>query len=207
MDSYISVQTDDRNKTIAWSGEPYMFLKDAEGVEDLDTPSAVENYLCAIEGLALRYNVAIDYYVNNGWLIPFLSMTSFDTELGRWVKTGPLDMAVTANRVMAVSTIVIIKPYFAGVRNMVNTAGHNPVREWVLSSYLYDAPTVTKDGVTYIVPTARMSNEDVIALRGTLYEMCHRNKEGEFLASGEKDTSSYKTETVRCDDDGFVKLA
>ena len=207
MDSYISVQTDDRNKTIAWSGKPYMFLKDAEGVEDLDTPSAVENYLCAIEGLALRYNVAIDYYVNNGWLIPFLSMTSFDTELGRWVKTGPLDMAVTANRVMAVSTIVIIKPYFAGVRNMVTTAGHNPVREWVLSSYLYDAPTVTKDGVTYVVPTASMSNEDVIALRGTLYEMCHRDKEGEFLASGEKDTSSYKTETVRCDDDGFVKLA
>jgi hypothetical protein len=77
----------------------------------------------------------------------------------------------------------------------------------VLSSYLYDAPTVTKDGVTYTVPSARMSNEDVIALRGTLYEMCHRNKEGEFLASGEKYTSSYKTETVRCDDDGFIKLA
>ena len=102
------------------------------------TPSAVENYLCAIEGLALRYNVAIDYYVNNGWLVPFLSMTSFDTELGKWVKTGPLDMAVTANRVMAVSTIVIIKPYFAGVSDWVTTSGHNPVREWVLSSYLYD---------------------------------------------------------------------
>ena len=207
MDSYISVQTDDRNKTIAWSEKPYMFLKDEDGVEDLDTPSAIENYLCAIEGLALRYNVAIDYYVNNGWLIPFLSMTSFDTELGKWVKTGPLDMSVAANRVMAVSTIVIIKPYFAGVNNMVATAGHNPVREWVLSSYLYDAPTVTKDGVTHVVPTASMSNEDVIALRGTLFEMRHRDYDGNHLMPGDSDASSYKTETVRCDDDGFVKLA
>jgi hypothetical protein len=206
MDSYISVQTDDSDKTIAWSSKGYAYLKDAEGVEDVDTPSAVENYLCAIEGLALRYNVAIDYYVNNGWVVPFLSMTSFDREAGQWVKTGPIDMSVPANRVLAVTTMVIIKPYFAGISSGIYNAGHNPVREWILSSYLYDAPTVVKDGVTYTVPTARMSNEDVIALRGTLFEMCNRDSEG-VPADGTDINVSYKTETVRCDDDMFVKLA
>lgn len=206
MDSYISVQTDDSNKTIAWSSKGYAYLKDADGIEDLDTPSAVENYLCAIEGLALRYNVAIDYYINNGWVVPFLSMTKFDREEGKWVKAGPIDMSVSANRVLAVTTMVIIKPYFAGISSGIYNAGHNPVREWILSSYLYDAPTVTDNGLTYTVPTARMSNEEVIALRGTLFEMCNRDRSG-VPAEGIDINASYKTETVRCDDDMFVKLA
>ena len=209
MDSYISMPffKTSADTKIAWSQKPYVELLNGDGTVDEGNYSPTENYLEAIETLVLRYNVAIDYYVLTGLIVPFLGMADWNNETLQWDKnTYPYDMAFAANRVMAVTTIVIIKPYFAGLNNMVTTAGHNPVREWVLSSYLYDAPTVTKDGVTYVVPTAAMSNEDVIALRGTLFEMRHRDYDGNHLMPGDSDASSYRTETVRCDDDSFVKL-
>lgn len=207
MDSYISMPVNNKTDKVAWSGKNYIELIDENGFVKDGEHSAIENYLCAIEGLAFRYNMAIDFYMNTAWIVPFMSMTAWDEEVGKWVQTGPFDMANTANRIMAVSTIVIVEPYFAGVGAGVTTAGHNPVREWILSSYLYDAPVVTVDGVTHTVPTANMSNEDVIALRGTLYAMVKRNSDGSHPLDGESADNSYNNETVRCDDDKFVKLA
>ncbi len=201
MDSYISLIGETPNCTIAWSGKNYVDVKE-DGINQGQF-WAIENYVSALKALVLRYNVAVDFYMNTGWIIPFLSMVQWDEEEKDWV--GAMNQS-TARRVSELCPIIIIKPYFSGLDGMESTMGHNSIREWVLSSYLYDAPTVTVDGKTYTVPTVNMSNEDVLALRGRVFEMCHRDRDGNPLDRNQSDSGSHKTETVRCDDDHFVVL-
>lgn len=205
MDSFIGF--DDNNTTDKlWSGKQYVKTNDESGFR-----TAGENYVSATEILALKYGVAVDSYLNTGFSVPFLTFifVGWDNEQKQFVANTPtLDMAVKkaaqGNRLLKVSAMVVLEPYFARVVGVM-TEGHNPIREWVLSSYLYEAPTVVDDdGTEYTVPTARMSNSDVIASRGTFYAMLTRKDNGEFNEFGV--AGSDNTETVRCDDDGFVKL-
>lgn len=199
MDSFVGLpMADVPDETIAWSDKNY--TADADG-----NLSPAYTYIAATEALSLKYNVAIDFYMNEYLGVPFTCMASWSVADGKWIGAR----AVEANRIMAVTAMVMIKPYFIDVDNILS-GGHNPIREWVLSSYLYDAPTVEVDGVTYTVPTAKMSNADVLAARGTYYEMMPRNTDGSFVglkSNGSMKEATLHTETIRCDDDCFVKRA
>ena len=173
LDSFIALVGGNYN--LAWTGKPY-----AKGIDG--------NYLLALQLLVEVFDVAVEYYTNEGFTVPFLNingLTDFVFSEEDGVFHGA--MSERANRVLKYCPIIELSPYFVGVKNPIFTNGHNPVREWYFTSILYDAPK-TSDGVT--VPTARMSDEDIKALRGKFFEM--------------KNAQESDCETVRCDDDTFI---
>lgn len=100
-------------------------------------------------------------------------------------------MGDIANRILNVTTMVLIRPYFAAVASPEWINGHNAIREWVLSSVLYAAPTVTDENQNvYTIPTAKVSTADAKKTTGRFFAM-------------EANSVSH-SETVRCDDDVFV---
>ena len=180
MDSYLGIGMLS-DLTISWSGKPYAV---GEGRD------STCNYLAALNMLVNKYGVAAEFCCNEGFLVPFMNMVgltdlSYDEEYCEFVGKNKSEFA---NAVNELAPIIVISPYFSAVSGGVAAEGHNPIREWYLSSILYDAPT-TEDG--YIVPTAKMSDEGVRAARGDYYVM--RNAHESYC------------ETVRCDDDTFVR--
>lgn len=200
MDSFVGMpMNNDAESTISWSGKNYL----SNGEE---SQNACQNYLYSVEALALKYNVAVDFYMNKGVGVPFTCMVSWDKNDNCFAGYRSEE----ANRILAVSAMIQLSPYFAGVNDAAFGEGHNAIREWVLSSYLYSAPKATDaDGNEYTVITARATNAESIAARGTYVEMIGKTGEGEFVAKSAKgnypDGARY-AETVRCDDDAFDKL-
>lgn len=177
MDSYLgdSSKTD---YTIAWTGNKYIHPENSE---------RCCNYIAALDMLVNKFGVAAEFICNEGFTVPFLCVEGItDTYYVDDLQGFDGANAELANKILELCPIVVVRPYFAAVSGFVAFDGHNPVREWYLSSILYAAPTV--QGKT--VPTARMSDSDVRALRGQYFVMVN-----------ERQTAC---ETVRCDDDVFT---
>lgn len=183
MDSYLG-KSAKKDYTISWSGKKYIVTEQPE--EEGDQTWCC-NYLAALKLLVKKYTVACEFYCNEGFVVPFLAIPgslTFDEEYGCFLGARNVDYI---NTVLYYCPIITIRPYFSAVGGEIAFNGHNPVREWYLSSFLYDAP-VTEEGVT--VPTARMSDKDVMKLRGNYFVM--------------RNDRRLRCETVRCDDDTFA---
>ncbi len=203
MDSYVGAFGKDDTSRLSWTDKPYCTVstKDKNSGETITKSTASANYLAALRRLAINYNVAIDFYMNEGYSVPFTVMANFREDAKEWVGVRGEE----ANFIMEYSAMVRLHPLYADMNGSIITDGHNPIREWVLTSYIYEAPTVTVDGVTYTVPTAAMSNEDVIAARGTYYIQKSKNPDGTVSDVLGSYTGHY-VETVRCNDDYFAKV-
>lgn len=175
MDSYLGI-SNSPELTISWSGKQYVSSEDVPGNC---------NYVVALDMLINKFGVAAEFVCNEGFIVPFLMMAQFNEE--KCTFEGMY--AAYANRISELCPIVLVRPYFVGVKPSISANGHNPIREWYLSTILYDAPKA--DGRT--VPTARMSNEDVRAAKGNFYMMSNAR--------------TPDCETVRCDDDTFAFYA
>ncbi len=213
MDSYLGVSYNP-DLTVAWSGKKYSKYTN---ISDTDCSC---NYIAALRMLTEKYDVAAEFYCNEGYIVPFLNVKAildlavpqddvlkFDAELGKYTDFN-CDLA---NSILYYCPIVLIRPYFANMNSIAMTDGHNPIREWYLSSILYDAPTVVNpedieqfDWLHYAgydysvgtssnlatVPTARATDEQIKQARGNFYVM--------------RNDRTAHCETVRCDDDVFA---
>lgn len=174
MDSYVGIGG---SGNIAWTGNPYV------------NGNTGDTYVTALEMLVNVFDVAAVFYSNKSYMVPFQGMTKWNEETHKFEKVAMENYTVLANRILQVAPIVVIEPKFAAVNGAIILNGHNAIREWVLTSILYDAPVVTDGENTYKVPTAAMSNEDILAARGCFYDM----------------TAADNVETVRCNDDKFTR--
>lgn len=175
MDSYVGIGG---SGNIAWSGNPYI------------NGQSGDTYVTALEQLTLEFGVAAVFYSNKMYMVPFQGMTQWNGETHRFEMLAVENYTKLANRIIKVAPVVVIEPKFAAVGGSIPFTGHNAIREWVLSSILYDAPTVTDaDGNTFKVPTAAMTDDEVKAARGSFFDM----------------TAARSVETVRCDDDVFTR--
>ncbi len=192
MDSYLGI-SGSLDYTIAWSGKKYPSALDANG------DRLACNVIAAIKMMVEEYGVAAEFCTNEGFVVPFMNIAGL-TDLGFDNKRGEFTghNSEYANAVLELCPIVQLAPYFRDVEDPIMFNGHNAVREWYLSSILYDAPLV---GET-VVPTARMSDKDVRAHAGQFFTMRRHeydedNEYPEYSMYGEY-------ESVRCDDDTFV---
>lgn len=207
MDPYVG-STD--NKKIAWTGEKYL-----SGVE-------CDTYATALEILVYKYNIGTVYFCNNGFAVPCMMVFAlWDPE--RQVFTNSQDEIETdydsfshsINRILNVCPFVVLQAYYPPSENdeipgIAGTCCHNAIREWVLATILYDAPT-TKDanGNTFIVPTMKMSAKDIISAKGHFfYQIRYTYDEQGNIVYDEDDGYPVEnlefTETIRCDDDTFI---
>ena len=127
--------------------------------------------------------------------------------------TEVMPTSYAINRILAVAPFVVLQAYYPPSENdeipgIAGTCCHNAIREWVLSTILYDAPTVTKDGKTYTVPTMKMSAEDIKALAGHFFYQFRyvydSNGNIVYDEDGIPEENTEFTETIRCDDDTFI---
>lgn len=179
MDSYLG-DSSKSDYTISWSGKKYIVAKNGNGLC---------NYIAALDMLVNKFGVAAEFVCNEGFTVPFLSVPGFpysETYFDEDAQAFAGANGVQANLILQLCPIVLVRPYFASVKGTIAFNGHNSVREWYLSTILYDAPKA--GDVT--VPTARMSDAEVRALRGRYFVMVNERK--------------LRCETVRCDDDEFT---
>ena len=205
MDPYVGMSED---HVIAWTGEKYL-----SGVE-------CDTYATALEILVNKYNIGCVYACNNGFAVPCMMVFAlwdpekqvFTNHLGE-IDTNYSAFSYAINRILAVAPFVVLQAYYPPSENdeipgIAGTCCHNAIREWVLSTILYDAPTVTKDGKTYTVPTMKMSAEDIKALAGHFFYQFRyvydSNGNIVYDEDGIPEENTEFTETIRCDDDTFI---
>lgn len=207
MDPYVGMAED---HVIAWTGEKYL-----SNVE-------CDTYATALEILVNKYNIGCVYACNNGFAVPCMMVFAlwdpeqqiFTNHLGE-IDTNYSAFSCAINRILAVAPFVVLQAYYPPSENdempgIAGTCCHNAIREWVLSTILYDAPTVTKDGKTYTVPTMKMSAADIKALGGHFFYQIRYvyDDQGNIVYEDDEKTipeeSAEFTETIRCDDDTFI---
>ena len=204
MDPYVGST---EGKKIAWTGEKY--LSDVE----------CDTYATALEILVHKYDIGCAYVCNNGFAVPCMMVFAlWDEEKQAFtnvqgeIETNYDSFSYAINRILAVSPFVVLQACYPHCTDGIQagTNCHNAIREWVLSTILYDAPT-TKDanGKEYIVPTMKMSAKDIKALRGHFfYQIRYTYDEQGNIVYDEDEgypiESIELTETIRCDDDIFI---
>ena len=202
MDPYVGMAED---HVIAWTGEKYL-----SNVE-------CDTYATALEILVNKYNIGCVYACNNGFAVPCMMVFAlwdpekqvFTNHVGE-VETNYSSFSYAINRILAVAPFVVLQAYYpyCGSSVIAGTECHNAMREWVLSTILYDAPTVTKDGKTYTVPTMKMSAADIKALGGHFFYQFRYvyDDDGNIVYEddGTPEENTESTETIRCDDDTFI---
>lgn len=176
MDSYLGVSSHPEYK-ISWSNKDYIHP---------DGDESCCNYIAALDMLVNKFGVAAEFVCNEGFVVPFFTALNYNEDYGYFQNT----CAKYANKILEFCPIVLVRPYFCAVSGEIMFNGHNAVREWYLSSLLYDAPVTKPAAGSMTVPTAKMSDADVRAARGNYFVMCNDMKRA--------------CETVRCDDDYFV---
>ncbi len=183
MDSYLAISSNP-DLTVSWSGKKYYALPDDP---DDSSDGGYCNYIPALDLAVNTYGVAAEFVCNEGFLVPFKNMAgAYETHFDEDTKRFDGDYSDVANYILDLCPIILVRPYFSGLTtNSMAANGHNAVREWYLSTILYDAPKA--GDVT--VPTARMSDKDVRSLRGRFFVMNNERKNW--------------CETVRPDDDDF----
>lgn len=204
MDPYVG-STEAKN--IAWTGEKY--LSDVE----------CDTYATALEILVHNYDIGCVYVCNNGFAVPCMMVFAlWDEEKQAFtnvqgeIETNYSSFSHAINRILDVAPFVVLQACYPHCTDGIQagTACHNAIREWVLSTILYNAPT-TKDanGQEFIVPTMKMSAKDIKALRGHFfYQIRYTYDEQGNIVYDEDEGYPIEnielTETIRCDDDIFI---
>lgn len=204
MDPYVGST---EGKNIAWTGEKYL-----SNVE-------CDTYATALEILVYKYNIGTIYTCNNGFAVPCMMVFAlWDEEKQAFtnvqgeIETSYDSFPYAINRILNVCPFVVLQACYPHCTDGIQagTGCHNAIREWVLSTILYDAPTTKdKNGNTIIVPTMKMSAKDIIAARGHFfYQIRYTYDEQGNIVYDEDEGYPIEnielTETIRCDDDIFI---